>query len=191
MTHQGEQPTFEDEQGADEVPIALELERDLFLRSLIRELSGTLEEMVGLEQAAGFVSIVGKRIGAWLDQAYRQGLAQERLAKEQIGEVLVDLKRRIEGDFYIISVDEEKIMLGNRKCPFADKVEGRPSLCMMTSNVFGSIAARNQGYAKVALEETIARGAPECRVVVYLERSDEAREASGREYFHLMDEDDD
>ncbi len=43
---------------------------------------------------------------------------------------------------------------------------GRPSLCMMTSNVFGVIAAENLGYAKVALTETIALGAPGCRAVV-------------------------
>ena len=31
-------------------------------------------------------------------------------------------------------------------------------MCMMTSNVFGHIAAENVGYAKVELQETIARG---------------------------------
>ena len=31
---------------------------------------------------------------------------------------------------------------------------------MMTSNVFGSIAAANLGYAKVELQETIAEGSP-------------------------------
>jgi hypothetical protein len=54
---------------------------------------------------------------------------------------------------------------------------------MMTSNVFGSIAANNVGYAKVELQETIARGAPGCRVVVYLKPTGEAALAEGREYF--------
>lgn len=39
-----------------------------------------------------------------------------------------------------------------------EKVLGRESMCMMTSNVFGYIAAQNTGYAKVELQETIARG---------------------------------
>ena len=39
----------------------LPLERDIFLRILIRELSGTLEGIVGLEEASGFISIVGGR----------------------------------------------------------------------------------------------------------------------------------
>lgn len=37
---------------------------------------------------------------------------------------------------------------------------------MMTSNVFGMIAASNLGYAKVELQETIAKGASGCRVIV-------------------------
>ena len=54
---------------------------------------------------------------------------------------------------------------------------------MMTSNVFGSIAAENLGYAKVVLEQTIAEGDPGCRVVVYLKSTPESNAAQGREYF--------
>ena len=72
----------------------------------------------------------------------------------------MDLKRRIQGDFYVIEQDDEKIVLGNRACPFAEKVVGRPALCMMTSNVFGSIAAENLGYAKVVIEQAIAQRRP-------------------------------
>jgi hypothetical protein len=38
----------------------------------------------------------------------------------------------------------------------------------MTSSVFGGIAARNSGEASVVLEERIAVGDPECRIVVTL-----------------------
>jgi predicted ArsR family transcriptional regulator len=100
-----------------------------------------------------------------------------------VADVLVDFKRRIRGDFYVIEQDDDKIVLGNRACPFADKVEGRPALCMMTSNVFGVIAAENLGYAKVVLEQTIAQGHPGCRVVIYLKPTAEAETARGREYF--------
>lgn len=100
-----------------------------------------------------------------------------------MAEVLVDLKRRIQGDFYIIEASDEKIVLGNRTCPFAEKVIGRPALCMMTSNVFGSITADNLGYSKVVIEQAIALGDGECRVVVYLTRAPEAEAAHGREYY--------
>ena len=161
----------------------LSLERDVFLRTLVRELSGTLQDIVGLEEASGFISVVGQAMGKQIDHAYKTALQVSHLSREQVAEVLVDLKKRIQGDFYIIEETEEKIVLGNHVCPFADKVIGRPSMCMMTSNVFGSIVADNLGYAKVELQETIANGASGCRVVVYLQLTEEAEEAEGREYF--------
>jgi predicted ArsR family transcriptional regulator len=163
--------------------LTIPLERDIFLRTLVRHLAGTLQEVVGLDEAAGFVSVVGQRIGDELNAEYRTALRTDQLSREQVTEVLVDLKRRIQGDFFVIEEDDERIVLGNRACPFAEKVIGRPALCMMTSNVFGSIAAQNLGYAKVALEKTIARGDEGCRVVVYLTPTDAARSADGREYF--------
>ncbi len=164
-----------------ELPIPLE--RDLFLRTLVRELSGALQDVVGLEEASGFINVVGQRIGEQLNTEYKAALGVSGLNRRQVGEVLVDLKRRIQGDFFILEEDPDKIVLGNRACPFAEKVMGRPSLCMMTSNVFGVIAAQNLGYAKVAIEESIAKGHDGCRVVVYLRPTEEAQAGWGREYY--------
>lgn len=163
--------------------LQLPLDRDLFLRTLLRELAGTLQDVVGLEDASGFVSVVGHNMGREIDRDYRKALGVERLDREQVAQVLVDLKARINGDFFILEQDDEKIVLGNRACPFGEKVIDRPALCMMTSNVFGSIAAENLGYAKVELGETIAAGFPGCRVIVHLRPSAAAEAASGREYF--------
>jgi predicted ArsR family transcriptional regulator len=162
---------------------AIPLERDVFLRSLVRELSGLLEDTVGLDEAAGFISVVGQHIGATIGDDYKRALGTAELSRAQITSVLVDLKRRIQGDFYVIGADETKVVLGNRACPFGDKVKDRPSLCMMTSNVFGTIVSDNNGYAKVALEETIAGGAPQCRATVFFEATEEAKRSEGREYF--------
>ena len=159
------------------------LERDIFLRSLIRELSGVLEDVVGLEEASGFISIVGQNIGNQMNLDYKKALGVSNLTRPQVAEVLVDLKDRIKGDFYIIEQNDDRIVLGNRACPFAEKVVGRSSMCMMTSNVFGIIASQSLGYAKVTLEETIARGDPGCRVVVHLQPDTESEAAPGQEYF--------
>ena len=174
----------------DEVParpsmrdLAVPLERDVFLRSLLRHLAGTLQKVVGLSEASGFISVVGQEIGDDINEAYKNALAVPVLDRTQVAEVLVDLKRRIQGDFFVIEEDDEKIVLGNRACPFAEKVIGRPALCMMTSNVFGSIAAENLGYAKVVIEQAIARGDAGCRVVVHLKPTAEATAEPGREYY--------
>lgn len=162
------------------------LERDVFLRRLLRELSGSLQDVVGLEEASGYISVVGQAMGERLDADYRRALRVETLSREEVAEVLVDLKRRIQGDFYVVEQDEERIVFGNRACPFGEMVEGRPALCMMTSNVFGHIAAENLGYARVDIERSIARGDPGCRVVVYLTPA-EGSEPQAREYFRRAD----
>ena len=163
--------------------LAIPLERDVFLRSLLRHLAGTLQDVVGLQEASGFISVVGQEIGDELNMTYKNALVTSMLSREQVAEVLVDFKRRIQGDFFIIEENEDKIVLGNRACPFGDKVLGRPALCMMTSNVFGSIAADNLGYSKVAIEQAIARGDGGCRVVIYLKPTPESQSSQGREYF--------
>ncbi|WP_447977268.1 methanogen output domain 1-containing protein [Candidatus Nitrospira bockiana] len=165
----------------------ISLERDVFLRTLLHHLSGSLQDVVGLEEASGFISVVGQQIGDEINEQYKAHLRTEALSRSQVAQVLVDLKRRIQGDFYVIEETDEKIVLGNRACPFGDKVVGRPALCMMTSNVFGVIAAQNLGYAKVVIEEAIALRHPGCRVTVHLRVGREADSATGREYFRSED----
>lgn len=167
---------------ADIEKVRLPLERDGFMRTLIRHLAHTLEDVVGLEEASGYIGVVGRKMGEELNAMYLEELGAERLPKHRIKDVLVNLKHRIRGDFYVISETEDQIVLGNRACPFEDRVLGRTSMCMMTSNVFGVIASDSNGYAKVELQETIAKGDSGCRVVVYLNPK-KAKARAGREYF--------
>ena len=162
--------------------VKVPLERDLFLRKLLRELTGTLEDVVGLEDAQGYVATVGSAMGVWVDEQYRKALSVDHLNLGQVAKVFVDLKGRIGGDFYIKSLDEDRIVIGNRNCPFGEMAHDRPSLCMMTSNVFGRIAADNLGYARVELNDTIAQHADECHIVVHL-KPDADIEADAREYY--------
>jgi len=91
-----------------------------------------------------------------------------------MSDLYVRLKRAIEGDFFVIRADDERIVLGNNACPFGPVVQHAPALCRMTSSVFGGIAARNRGSSAVQLEERIAVGDPQCRVTVWLGRAPEA-----------------
>lgn len=161
--------------------VPIDFERDGFVRHLLGELSGLLEEVVGLDEARGFVALVGQRVAAHLDGLYSEHLGTGAWSPEQLAEVLVDLKRRIQGGFRIESVDAGGIVLVNDACPFGSRVHGRPSLCMMTSNVFGTLAAQHHGFASVSLLETIARGDAGCRVVVQLDASAPAS-ADARQY---------
>lgn len=161
------------------------LERDLFCRTLIRELAGTLQDIIGLKESEGYISLVGKNIGKWINQSYKSQLNQDKLNKQQVIEVLIDLKSRIHGEFRVVEQDDKKVILRNKQCPFGDKVKDRQCMCMMTSNVFGIITADNLGYAKVVLEETIAKGDQECKVIVHFDSTEESALTEGREYFNL------
>lgn len=163
--------------------VNMPLERDVFLRTLIRELSGTLQDVVGLEEASGFISVVGQNMGEQINRDYKAALNVSHLSREQVTDVLIDLKRRIKGEFFVIEETDKKIVFGNNVCPFEEKVVGRPAMCMMTSNVFGSIAAANLGYAKVEIQNSIAMGDSGCKVVIYLTPTETAETAKGREYF--------
>lgn len=153
------------------------------MRDLLRRLSGSLEDIVGLKEASGFISMVGQQMADELNKTYCKALQVNKLDKQQLALVLVDLKQRIQGNFSIESADDDKIVLTTTSCPFSDKVIERNSLCMMTSNVFGTIASENMGYAKVELDKTIAKGDNGCRVVVHLKPTDAAEMAMGHEYF--------
>lgn len=173
---------------ADIAKADLPLNQNSFMLNVISELSYLLQEVIGFHDAEGFISVIGQKIGDDINKAYQNELVVEQLTKPQIAEVLCDLKKRIGGGFYIIELDEQKVVLGSNVCPFKESVKGRPSLCMMTSNVFGTITADHNGYAKVILNQTIAADAPQCTVTVYFNECPEAEQAEGKEYFKLTDE---
>jgi predicted ArsR family transcriptional regulator len=167
---------------SDLAKLGLNIERDGFLRMLLGQLAETLQNVVGLDEAEGYVSVVGTAIGHELDKTYRSALSVDQLSRKQVAEVLVDLKQRIKGDFYVVEESEDRIILASRSCPFGEFVPGRPALCMMTSNVFGHIASQSLGYARVEINESIARGNPGCRVTMFLTPG-ENQSSKGREYF--------
>jgi predicted ArsR family transcriptional regulator len=168
--------------------LQIPLHRDVFMRTIIRELAGTLQDVVGQDEASGFISVVGQTMGHQINSDYKKALHTEALTRTQVEAVLVDLKARIQGDFYVIESNDDVIVLGNNACPFGSKVRNRPVMCMMTSNVFGSITADNLGYAKVVLDKTIARGDPGCRVVVHLKHTPQAKADEGLEYYRRSDD---
>ncbi|MAY88816.1 MAG: transcriptional regulator [Pseudooceanicola sp.] len=154
---------------ADKLPepkFAPDHRKDPFMRSVLRELVGILESIIGEREAEAYINHVGVTLGQVLNEEYRAAFAEDRLDLAQVAATLVDLKARIDGGFFIESMDRNEIVLVNTACPFGDKVIGRTSLCRMTANVFGHIVAENLGYARVGIQEAIARGHSRCRVTI-------------------------
>ncbi len=144
--------------------------RESFLRALAVQLAQATEREAGPVMAEALVAEVGSGVGFRMEEAFRQfrELPEDPLSVDHLAELLVGLKRGIDGDFFVIEANEERIVLGNRRCPFGDAVRHAPALCRMTSSVFGGIAARNRDGVAVHLEERIAVGDPQCRVTVWL-----------------------
>lgn len=143
--------------------------REPFLKALVIEATSRVERDFGPDAVDGVISDVGGDVGNRMEDNYRRARGiVERLTPAQMGELFVGLKKAIGGDFYVLEANDQEIVLGNRRCPFGEAVRNSPSLCRMTSSVFGGIAARNVGFSAVCLDERIAIGDPECRVRVLL-----------------------
>jgi predicted ArsR family transcriptional regulator len=173
----------EDALGAEPIERKEDLEREVFLLSMVNALSGTLQDVVGLKDAEGYISTVGERIGETICGAYRNSSDNGEIKLDDLSYILTDLKARIGGTFKVESEDSKTIEFSNTKCPFGSFVDGRPSLCMMTSNVFGTIAATLHGEARVELLKTIANGDGCCSVLVHTDGS----AGGGRRYFAYDD----
>ena len=148
--------------------------KESFLRALVVQLAQAVTLQHGPDAADAAVAQVGIDVGAQMEAEYRAAeQVVGRMTPEQLGHCYVRLKHAIDGGFYVIEATEERIVLGNTRCPFGDVVKKAPALCRMTSSVFGGIAAANHPEgAAVVLEERIAVGDPGCRVVVQLGPSD-------------------
>jgi predicted ArsR family transcriptional regulator len=151
-----------------------------FFANVLGDLAELLETIIGLQDAEGFISTVGGHIGKEISGLYPAdpGSADP----EQLAKILLDLKKRIGGNFEVVSADNTQVVMRAQRCPFGDKVKGRPSLCMMTTNVFGRVVADRNGYAHVKIDKSIARGDHNCHVVVALQ-IDENTPTSGSEFF--------
>lgn len=147
--------------------------KESFLRALVVQLAQTLEFQHGPGAAEAAVAQVGADVGGQMEEEYRRAKGiVGRMTPDQMGECYVRLKHAIDGGFFVIEAGEDRIVLGNTRCPFGEAVRLAPSLCRMTSSVFGGIAARNNdGPVLVTLEERIAVGDPGCRVIVSLDET--------------------
>ena len=79
--------------------VAVPLNRDIFTRTLIRELAGTLEDVVGIEEASGYISVVGASIGEQINQSYKSALRVSALSRDQVratGRAIASIDRLFE-----------------------------------------------------------------------------------------------
>lgn len=152
-------------------------------------------KLAGQEPAKGgsnhynHIQRLGLTAGGCLEATARQQLGlPDLISCDDYALLITHIKNCIGGDFSRApAADENSVRVINHRCPFGDKVRDSPELCRMTSSVFGGIAARNFGYAKVDLRKRLAIGDDQCEVLIYMNR-DAAQDRVCDEYFREGEE---
>lgn len=159
-----------------------DLTPNIFLQTFILELMHASEQL-GEEQCQQLIEQIAQTAGCFFEEIYRsdKGNKEQDLDIESYIELILGLKNNIGGNFSLSSSNQECIAVCNSSCPFGEKVVNFPELCGMTSSVFGGIAARNFGYAKVEIAKSIARNDDCCEVYVHLNQ-EKAKTKPGMEY---------
>jgi two-component system response regulator HydG len=152
-----------------------------FLQTFVLELLQLTEEATN-HQTDQIIERIADTASEFFEAAYRdENLLDDTLDHDRYADLILGLKNQIGGQFSLEAVDSKGVHVVSRSCPFGEGVKHSPELCRMTSSVFGGIAARNFGYAKVELRERIALGDSQCSVLVHLD-PETARQHEGIEY---------
>ncbi|MFA5984889.1 MAG: sigma 54-interacting transcriptional regulator [Methylococcaceae bacterium] len=152
-----------------------------FLQTFILELMHASEQQ-GQQHCEHLLEHIAKTAGCFFEETYRTNTHKtEALDVESYIELILALKNNIGGKFSLASSQHDCITVTNTCCPFGEQVTNFPELCRMTSSVFGGIAARNFGYAKVEIKKSIARHDGMCEVCVYT-NPNAAKGKAGIEY---------
>lgn len=129
-----------------------------------------------------YIEHLGLAAGSCFEAAYRaQYELDSTITHDEYSGLIVSIKNQIGGNFSRATSEPEVVRVINTRCPFGDAVKEAPELCRMTSSVFGGIAARNFGYAKVSLNKRIATNDGMCEVCIYTDR-EMAKHYDGDEY---------
>jgi len=139
-------------------------------------------EQQGQKHCEELIEHIAKTAGCFFEETYRNNTNKTKaLDIENYIDLILGLKNNIGGKFSLASSDQNCITVTNTCCPFGEQVTNFPELCRMTSSVFGGIAARNFGYAKVEIKKSIARHDGKCEVCIYTNPS-AAKGHAGMEY---------
>ena len=144
-----------------------ELTPIFFLQTFILELMHASEQQ-GQKHCEELIEHIAQTAGCFFEETYRENTDKsEQLDNESYTELILGIKNNIGGKFSLVSSNQDCITVTNSRCPFGEQVTNFPELCRMTSSVFGGIAARNFGYAKVEIKKSIARKDGRCDVCIY------------------------
>lgn len=155
-----------------------------FLQSFVIQSAKVASQLgcTSCDSHLSYIEYLGLAAGSCFETAYRkQNELNKKINLNEYSELIISIKNQIGGNFSRTSSEAGIVRVVNNRCPFGDAVMEAPELCRMTSSVFGGIAARNFGYAKVVLHKRLATNDGICEVSIYTDR-DFASLYDGDEY---------
>lgn len=154
--------------------------RESFMLELIAHLSKLTDFLFGNHLGREYIVAIGLQMGEAIDERFKRfHRISGRLSLDQYASLVVNLKQSIGGDFYLVEKASNKVVVASNTCPFGGIITKAPNLCMITSGVFGGIAALNFGFGKVVLRKRIGLGEPRCEVCIYSENRGECAHEDG------------
>ena len=165
-------------------PLLLELTPVSFLQMFVTQSVKLAGQKASTNSADhyNYIQYLGLTASSCFEAHARQQLGlPEKISREQYGKLIIHIKNQIGGGFSQVPDEGGGMCVENCRCPFGNMVKEAPELCRMTSSVFGGIAARNFGYARVDLRKSIATGDGKCEVLIHT-APDGAQDKFGDEY---------
>lgn len=127
----------------------------------------SLADIIAEEVATGRpMEEAAARAGATAAARLAAGSDLRTVGPEDIARVFIDAERQLGGDFFLVSANDRRAVLGNRRCPFGPSA--RPEMCRFTSALAGGLGARRAGRSEVTLDERLALGDAQCRLTLDL-----------------------
>jgi DNA-binding NtrC family response regulator len=153
-----------------------------FLQTFIDE-ARRIAPFASCSSLQSFIQQIVFKSAACMEEKYREAESLSGpLTPAQYAELIVSLKNSIGGDFDVVASGRHEVQIHADRCPFGKLVHSAPGLCHMTSSIFGGVAARNFGYAKVELQRRIALGSDSCDICIHLDPA-ASEGVLGDEYF--------
>lgn len=146
----------------------LYLDKESFFLFLIVKLAKIVEERFGKQESTDLFSIIGANLAHEINSYYREKFSKDKLSAECIATSLIEFSAKLNEKFYLVSLDQDKLVLGNKNCPYGVELKDREVFCQLDKSMAENMVKENFGYGKAELSQTIAQGDEECLITIYL-----------------------
>lgn len=142
-----------------------------------------LNDIIGGSLNSRSLDKVGLKFGLWLEDDFRKRRGYSGILNvETFLALMVDFARATGMSYTFVDISEEKVCFFCGRCIFGICGLKAPGLCRVLGAIWGGIAARNFGYAKVAKDKQRLVGSACSQVTIYFVNNAEAQSREGTEY---------